>query len=469
MGHFRIGFFKPTLALALVSEQLPFMASLILPIFLLAPLFLLFVRREVNPLKEVNARLTTMLRDTKPGSGVEQTKSDDLRGVIEQFNQFLTHAKGQISEYQDEKSKLVTSGKFLSYRLHRFEAILNSVPDGVLVVDDEACVSFANLRVRSLLSLQPEDLLGAKVSACVQDPALMAHFAKHETNLGRLVGEALVFNPQNQPDISVSAAVHRLNDGDEGSSHHYLVIFRDVSSEARAQQSRSEFVAHLAHELKNPLHTLAMYAEALQDEGDKPEEFQLEAVNVISDEVERLARLINNLLSMTQIEMGTLQLDRQRIKLVDLVRDTTETMERSARGRELTFEMDLPNDVIPVHVDKDLLRIAVNNLLTNAIKYTDPGGTINVSVSESDEAVSICVADTGIGIAEDDQAQIFQKFFRAGGDDMKSRSGHGLGLPLARDIVEMHHGSIRVESEPGQGSRFTIDLWKHAGVMQQAI
>jgi signal transduction histidine kinase len=83
--------------------------------------------------------------------------------------------------------------------------------------------------------------------------------------------------------------------------------------------------------------------------------------------------------------------------------------------------------------------------------------------------VSICVADTGIGIAEEDQARIFQKFFRAGGENMKNRSGHGLGLPLARDIVEMHHGSIRVESEPGQGSRFYIDLWKHAGVMQQAI
>jgi signal transduction histidine kinase len=167
--------------------------------------------------------------------------------------------------------------------------------------------------------------------------------------------------------------------------------------------------------------------------------------------------------------MGTLKLDRQRIKLIDLVRDTTEALQRSARDKELTFELDLPNDVIPVLIDKDVLRIAISNLLTNAIKYTDAGGTITVSVSENDDAVTICVADTGIGIPQQAQAEIFEKFYRVEGEQMNNRSGHGLGLALARQIVELHHGSMRVESELGEGSRFYIDLWKQAGVMQQAI
>jgi signal transduction histidine kinase len=212
-----------------------------------------------------------------------------------------------------------------------------------------------------------------------------------------------------------------------------------------------------------------MYSEALQDDDGMSPEIQLEAANVINDEVERLARLINNLLSMTQIEMGTLTLDKKRIKLVDLVKDVTHAMQRSARDRHLNFVLDLPPEAIAVNVDKDLLRIAINNLLTNAIKYTDAGGTITVSVSESDEAVTVCVADTGIGIAAEDQAQIFDKFYRASGENMENRSGHGLGLPLARDIVNLHHGSMRLESASGEGSRFYIDLWKHAGVMQQAI
>ena len=269
--------------------------------------------------------------------------------------------------------------------------------------------------------------------------------------MGQLVGETFVFSPEESSDLQIGASVHRLSESNDGVSRYHLILFQDVSSEARAEQSRSEFVAHLAHELKAPLHTLSMYTEALQDDAETPEEFQVEAVNVISDEVERLARLINNLLSMAQIEMGTMTLDRQRIKLVDLVRDTTEAVSRTARGRDLSFELDLPNEVIPVQVDKELLRIAISNLLTNAIKYTDAGGTITVSVRETNDAVSICVADTGIGIPEEEQSRIFSKFYRVQDDDTENRSGHGLGLPLAQDIVRMHHGSIQVDSQSGMG------------------
>ena len=463
-GHYRIGFYKPTLAIN--AETLPYIASLMLPVFLLAPLFLFFVKREVDPLKEVNAELAELVSASGSEAPSADTKaSSDLRGFIDQFNRFVDQAKGQIEEYQEEKSKLVTSEKFLGYRLSRYEATLNSLPYGVLVVDQDATVGFANARIVPLLDLKPDDIVGQRVSMCLVHPELLAHFSQHEQNLASLVGESVVFTPEHRPELSLGCTVHRLQEGDG----NFLVVFSDVTHEVRAQQSRSEFVAHLAHELKAPLHTLSMYGEALQDEAGCSEEFQLEATNVINDEIERLARLINNLLSMTQIEMGTLELDRQRIKLVDLVRDATEAMERSARGRELTFEMDLPNEVVPVLVDKDLLRIAINNLLTNAIKYTDPGGTVSVSVSDNDDAVTICVADTGIGISEQDQTQIFHKFYRAGGEDMEDRTGHGLGLPLARDIVEMHHGTMRVESEPGMGSKFYIDLWKQAGIVKQAI
>jgi signal transduction histidine kinase len=460
-ASFRIGFYQPSLSITV--DSLPFVASLILPVFMLAPLFLFFVKREVNPLKKVNAELSKLLPTTDI-EAVNQTGSD-LRGVVKTFNVFVDQAKGRMEEYQAEKSKLVTSERFLGYRLNRSEAVLNSLPYGVLVLDQGATVSFANARVKPLLDLEPNDLAGENVATCLSHPELLTHFAKHAQNIAGLVGESIVFNPEHRVDLSLSATVHRL----QGAEDNHLVIFSDVSQEVRAQQSRSEFVAHLAHELKAPLHTLSMYSEALQDEAGCSDEFQLEATNVINDEIERLARLINNLLSMTRIEMGTMTLDKQRIKLVELVRDAAEAMERSARGRDLTFELDLPNEVMPVLVDKDLLRIAINNLLTNAIKYTDAGGTISISVSENDDAVTICVADTGIGIPEQEQTQIFHKFYRASGDDAQSRGGHGLGLPLARDIVEMHHGSIRVESEPGEGSRFYIDLWKRSGIVRQAI
>lgn len=462
-GNYRIGFFAPSFHL--IGAQLPFIASLMLPVFLLVPLFLFFLRREVNPLKEVNVELERMMASNQTTPGVLPNPGD-LRGFVSQFNKFLDHAKSQIGEYQEEKSKLVTSEKFLGYRLHRFETIINSLPIGILVLDQETCVTVGNNYLWSQIGIDVDGLVGAKLSS-LPHPELQAHFAKYERNIGSLVGEPFQFDGSNET-VKLSASVHRLNETDEAAPV-FMVVLQDVSSEARAQQSRSEFVAHLAHELKAPLHTLSLYAEILQNEDDNPPEFQLEASNVICDEVERLARLVNNLLSMTQIEMGTLKLDRHRIKLVDLVRDTTDTLARSAKDKDLTFELDLPNDVLPVQVDKDVLRIAITNLLTNAMKYTDAGGVITVSVTETDDALTICVADTGIGIPQEDQAEIFQKFYRVEGEQMKNRAGHGLGLALARQIVELHHGSMRVESQLGEGSRFYIDLWKNAGVMQQAI
>ena len=459
-GFFRIGYATPPYWVELA--QLPKIASLMLPVFLLVPAFLFIWRREVTPLQAVNEEMSAVLAtDDAPVA-----EPDDVRSFVTQFNHFISQAKEQIAQYETATSELVTSEKFLSYRLHRFEGVLQALPDGIVVVDADASITFANKAASQILGVEDPALIGQKVSQCVQTPELEPYVAKGAHSIAQLVGESVEFTLPHHAETTFSATAYRL---EMGESAHHIVYLRDASRETRARRSRSEFVAHLAHELKAPLNTLAMYSEALQDDAGVAEDIQLEAANVIGDEVERLARLINNLLSMTQIEMGTLTLDKQRVKLVDLVRDATETMQRSARGRDLEFVLDMPSDVIPVQVDKDLLRIAINNLLTNAIKYTDAGGTITVGVSEGDDAVTICVADTGIGIDPEDQLQIFDKFYRASGDNMENRSGHGLGLPLARDIVSLHHGSIRVESAPGQGSSFYIDLWKNTGVLQQAI
>jgi signal transduction histidine kinase len=212
-----------------------------------------------------------------------------------------------------------------------------------------------------------------------------------------------------------------------------------------------------------------MYSEALQGEEAEDPQFRNEAVNVIRDEVDRLAGLINNLLNITRIENGSLDLKRQRVKLADLLRDAFDNVSRSGRGVELGFELDVPRELGHVNVDKDLLRIAINNLLTNAIKYNRPGGRVTLAAEETAEVVRIRVRDTGIGIAEADRPRVFEKFFRSEDAQVRERTGHGLGLALVKDIVELHGGSLSVESEPGVGSEFVIELWREAGAMQKAV
>ena len=167
--------------------------------------------------------------------------------------------------------------------------------------------------------------------------------------------------------------------------------------------------------------------------------------------------------------MGHLKVEKQRVKLRDLLEDAFDNVSRSGREEQLNFQLDLPDDISPVSVDKDLLRISINNLLTNAIKYNNANGTVRLKAEETDEAILISVKDDGIGISAEDQQLIFSKFYRSENEDVRNRTGHGLGLALAQDIVHLHHGELHVVSEPGEGAEFTIELRKDSGLLQKAI
>jgi signal transduction histidine kinase len=248
-----------------------------------------------------------------------------------------------------------------------------------------------------------------------------------------------------------------------------LVVCRDITSEGMARRSGAEFVAHVSHELKSPLNVIGMYAEQLLGEDGASKAFRVEAVNVIQDEVDRLSALVNNLLNITKIEMGNISVVRQRVKLGELLGDVLENVGRSGRAAGCKLQLDLPPELSPVSLDKDLFRVALNNLLSNAIKYSRPGGAVRLSAEEDPEEIRIAVQDQGLGIAPEDLERIFEKFYRSPDEDVRKRTGHGLGLSLTREIVELHHGRIEVRSRPGEGSEFTIRLRKDAGLVQQSI
>ena len=238
------------------------------------------------------------------------------------------------------------------------------------------------------------------------------------------------------------------------------MVVRDVTGRDDSKQRQGDFVSHIAHELKTPLNVLAMYSESLLIEGASNEAHRVEAVNVIHDEVERLSTLINNLLAINQYELGGVVAQRKHVRIHDLLDDAFKNLSQSRGDKPLTFESDIPRDIGSIFVDKDLLRIAINNLLTNAIKYSKPGGLVRLVASEDESSVEIRVIDQGFGIAEEDKAQIFTKFYRSNNDDIRQQTGHGLGLSLARQIVLMHHGELSFSSELGEGSEFVIRLEK---------
>jgi signal transduction histidine kinase len=187
---------------------------------------------------------------------------------------------------------------------------------------------------------------------------------------------------------------------------------------------------HVPHEIKNPMNVINMQAETLAEFGAESEELRVTAINVIQDEVERVSRLIGDLLNITQIEGGSLAVQRVPVKLRDLLEDAFVTTMRAGEARNIVPQLDLPRHLPTILANKDLLRLAFNNFLTNAVKYNRDGGTVTLKAVENDDAVVIEISDEGVGISVDDQLRVFENLFRS--DDpaaraRRSRSRAGFG------------------------------------------
>ena len=214
---------------------------------------------------------------------------------------------------------------------------------------------------------------------------------------------------------------------------------------------------------------LALYSESLLSSAGQSREHQIEAANVIASEVDRLSSLITSLLSMTQIESGSFTPDRNLVKLQDVVAAAFQEAKAIATDKDCTLELNAPKEMNPVFVDKDLIRVAISNLMSNAVKYNRDGGSVTVTLEDTEDAVQVRVADTGIGISEEEAAQIFDKFYRSTDERVQSVGGHGLGLALAKQIIELHHGTLLLNRDRAEGVEFIINLWKEATAVKQAI
>lgn len=226
----------------------------------------------------------------------------------------------------------------------------------------------------------------------------------------------------------------------------------------RLNQLKSDFVSEVAHELRTPLTTIKGYADTLvRLHQTLSEERRLQCYQTISDEIARLSRLINDLLDLSRIEAGKVVLRKEPLDLVAMARHTLNTAQARADEKRIRLELHAPDGLPDVLADSDAIRRVFDNLIDNAIKYTQPGGTVSVSIVPKGDQVGVNVADTGIGIAEKDIGRIFDRFFRVkmtGG----RVSGTGLGLPIVKSIVEEHGGAVSASSVVGQGSILSFTL-----------
>jgi len=247
-------------------------------------------------------------------------------------------------------------------------------------------------------------------------------------------------------------------DGEEPSWRGAVAVLRNIGQHKALQKRNAEFVSAVSHEMKTPLAGIKAYVELLADGDAEDEQTQEEFLQVINSQADRLQRLVDNMLNLARIEAGVVNVKKESRSLNELLEEAAHVVQPSAEAKRIELATDLSPLYLGVLADRDMLMQSAINLLSNAIKYTPEGGRVTLRSRLIDDHVVFEVADSGVGLSEEDCQRIFDKFYRVN-KDKHMASGTGLGLPLAKHIVEdVHGGHLSATSQLGTGSTFTVSL-----------
>jgi len=317
----------------------------------------------------------------------------------------------------------------------RIRLIVDKTDDGLMVVDEHGRVQMINTAGMRLLGEEP--LHNHELSELVRKV------------LSTRTRASLQIKLETPKRVPLNVYVTPLSDG-------ALVVLHDLTEIMKTDSVRRDFVANVSHELRTPLASIKAMAETVVLRGRKNPEAAEEFGRKIMDEADRLTAISDDLLDLARIEANR-PLQMEEFALLEVVQSVVSDLQAKANNKAIEVSVDVPDD-LPITADRDAIYQILVNLVDNAIRYTRPGGSVTIS-AESDEAgVSIGVADTGIGIPEDELARIFERFYRVDKGRSRESGGTGLGLSIVKHLVEAHGGKIIVESTVGEGSTFTFTV-----------
>ena len=340
------------------------------------------------------------------------------------------------------------------------EAYLEALPDAVVVVDADGRVAYANRAAERLSRAGRDELAGRPLDDAMplRDGAgnpwwVCTEKLRRLPGVRRVPARELTLDAGDGPPTPVDLTATFLRDGD-GRVVQAVCVLRDASARHRADSQRGELISTLSHELRSPLTSVKGFTSTLLHRWERfSDDQKLEMLTTVNMDADRVTRLIRELLDVSRIDAGKLELRRQEFDLPAMAAGIVGRFEiQHDRHR---FEVSFPDRFPRVYADPDKVEQVLTNLVENAVKYSE-GGTVTVTGSATDHAVEVAVADEGVGIPSDQLPLIFTKFYRRAG--YGAPSGTGLGLFIARGLVEAHGGRIWANSAPGRGTELRFRL-----------
>ncbi len=390
-----------------------------------------------------------------------------LKLVAAAANQVATAINNaELYRYIREQAELLGSMlRAQQIESSKSQAILESIADGVMVTDSTGQVILFNVAAERILGVKRDDALGRTLDDMLGLYAAAGplwvnslrewHASPEARRRAPVLSHRIEFKGERRY-VNVTVAPVTMSDEYLGS----VSVFRDITREVEADRAKTDFVSTVSHELRTPMTSIKGYADLMLLGAAGPvSETQSRFLNVIKSNADRLSILVNDLLDISRIESGRVKLDIRPISIESVIEQVATSLRGRIEEKHLTLRLSLPEEELPrVYGDRDRVIQILTNLVSNAYQYTPDGGSITVKARVADSTVQVDVTDTGIGIAPENQAKVFERFFRVDDPNVQEFPGTGLGLAIVRSLIEMHEGRIWLESEVGKGTTFSFTL-----------
>ncbi|MBC8000212.1 MAG: HAMP domain-containing protein [Leptolyngbya sp.] len=386
-----------------------------------------------------------------------QRAGREIDHVVNAFN----YMSSRLQQYdkQNVDTLMGERNKFISER-NKLELVLMSIADGVVVCDRDNKVQIVNAAATELFAKEAKELLGKPLVFCTEEPDSPQICRVVQAFTDTISPGALEPVVQSIHLAELTVRLHIapivLNQEFLGS----VMIMHDVTKEAELEKMKNEFISNVSHELRTPITSIKTYVDTLCNHGEKLDpDIYREFLEIIDNEADRLMYLVNDVLELSRIEEGDRELELIAFPVSDAVDHAVRSINLMARDRELELKVTVEPEVPLVYMNRESIERVAINLLTNALKYTPAGGSIEVIIKHLPETkeVAVHIKDSGIGIPEECLPQIFDRFYRVE-RKVHTIKGTGLGLTIVTKIIEKHKGRVTVESALGQGSTFSFYL-----------
>jgi len=375
---------------------------------------------------------------------------DFSRKVIVRSNDETGDLAKALNDMADEISAKVKS---VSSEKAKLEAVLSSMFEGVMLTNERGEILLLNPSVRKLFFIDspPE---GRKPLEMMQNNVIQEIVDRVLNKNREVITQEVKIAIPEQKTIMINGVPIIKDDVVEGA----VFVFHDITELKRLEDIRKDFVANVSHELRTPISSIKGYAETLLDGKADNKDTVKEFLSIIYQDSNRLANLIDDLLDLSRIESGKMNMESEPLEILPIVNRCINVLGKSARDKSLSIKLDIPADFPKVLGDHKRLLQVLLNLLDNAVKYTPENGSIIVSAASNRETAQIDISDTGIGISERDLPRIFERFYRVDKARSRELGGTGLGLSIVKHIVQAHNGQVWVKSTLGRGSTFSFTI-----------